>query len=728
MSEYSSLKATINANVKTNDNHEITGSIMNSVLNAMVNSLGAGYQFMGVATPTNPGSAQTPDYKCFYLATTPGTYTNQGGLVVESGEVALLIWDTAWRKRSVGNFSACDYVYGADVEKNVGVVESTDGSVWSGASNNFYIRVPVAYVKTVDVQMFRTTHTYGLAFFDKNGDYIGGECNNTEDSGTRFIYNVPQGASYMLYSYLTDDAADANNAPHFSGVRLELGVDIIAEEINKMSGVSNWGRDLFDMSQHGVVNTTTGAIEGQGQTSNFYKKLDVAGCWAVDIPVFHTGSVYGVGFYDANDNYISGYANTSLPGGTRYRLNIPVGAKYFIFSYVTDATAQAQGIPEFDYIKIYSSDPDTIGGLKLEISQMSDSPKRSRPQSGAESFSVNINSRIPSLDTNLAIGDTDVPMVDYGIIQLPENYSPTGTPVPLAIVCHGAGAVLSQYKNPVVVDGKAMGDPSKYLVQKGYACMDMFGLPESLGYGSELHVGNPRTLLCYLAGYEYVIKNYNVRTDKVFVSGSSMGGLSSFQIVQSGLFPVAAQAGFCPCIDLFKQAYCDPWGSSVRPSIATYFEFEGTRPTWTYGENTPPSQAEIDYFVANYEKIVGYNPIANMLMDGDYKDTFDYIPQDLTALIDPTEKAIYDNFRATHPVPLKIWHCKDDYVVAFRYSAYIIDMLRKAGRIAFLRPFNTGGHSAWDNGDVVYDTDVSGNTITTHVSERECYLWFERFK
>ena len=102
MSEYSSLKATINANIKANNNHEITGSIMNSVLNAMVNSLGAGYQFIGVATPTNPGSAQTPDYKCFYIATTPGTYTNLGGLVMADGEVAILKYDTSWTKEVTG--------------------------------------------------------------------------------------------------------------------------------------------------------------------------------------------------------------------------------------------------------------------------------------------------------------------------------------------------------------------------------------------------------------------------------------------------------------------------------------------------------------------------------------------------------------------------------------------------------------------------------------------------
>lgn len=108
MSNYSSLKATINANVKTNGNQEITGSVLNSVLIAMVDSVGAGYQFMGVATPSSPGTAQTPDYKCFYLASTPGTYTYLGGLVVADGEVAILKYDTAWSKEVTGAASAAD--------------------------------------------------------------------------------------------------------------------------------------------------------------------------------------------------------------------------------------------------------------------------------------------------------------------------------------------------------------------------------------------------------------------------------------------------------------------------------------------------------------------------------------------------------------------------------------------------------------------------------------------
>ena len=100
MSNYTSLKASINANIKQNGNQEITGQILNSVLNAMVNTLGAGYQFAGVATPaSNPG---TPDAKVFYIANGKGTYTNFGGIDVTEDEVVILYLDSAWHKVSTG--------------------------------------------------------------------------------------------------------------------------------------------------------------------------------------------------------------------------------------------------------------------------------------------------------------------------------------------------------------------------------------------------------------------------------------------------------------------------------------------------------------------------------------------------------------------------------------------------------------------------------------------------
>ena len=100
MGQYEVLKAAIEAVIKQNGNNEITGDILQSVLLSMVNSLGAGYQFIGVATmSTIPG---TPDQNVFYIASTPGTYSNFGGLIVDDGEVAVFKWNGSWTKENTG--------------------------------------------------------------------------------------------------------------------------------------------------------------------------------------------------------------------------------------------------------------------------------------------------------------------------------------------------------------------------------------------------------------------------------------------------------------------------------------------------------------------------------------------------------------------------------------------------------------------------------------------------
>ena len=96
MANYNNLKTAIQDVIKANGNQEITGEIMQNALLSMINSLGAWYQFVSVATPeTNPG---TPDQKVFYIANGKGTYVNFGGLVVDEDEVVLLVYDDAWKK------------------------------------------------------------------------------------------------------------------------------------------------------------------------------------------------------------------------------------------------------------------------------------------------------------------------------------------------------------------------------------------------------------------------------------------------------------------------------------------------------------------------------------------------------------------------------------------------------------------------------------------------------
>lgn len=100
MSQYNTLKQAIQAVIRTNGNEEITGALLQQSLLSMVNSLGAGYQFMGVAVPTtNPG---TPDQKVFYIAYMSGSYPNFNGISIGVNEVAIFKYDSVWKKEILG--------------------------------------------------------------------------------------------------------------------------------------------------------------------------------------------------------------------------------------------------------------------------------------------------------------------------------------------------------------------------------------------------------------------------------------------------------------------------------------------------------------------------------------------------------------------------------------------------------------------------------------------------
>ena len=98
MSKWSTLKAAIASVIKTNGTQAITGSVLQNVLNNIVSSLGENYQFVGIATTlTNPG---TPDGNVFYLAG-EGIYANFSNLVIDTGQLGILIWNGSWSKQTL---------------------------------------------------------------------------------------------------------------------------------------------------------------------------------------------------------------------------------------------------------------------------------------------------------------------------------------------------------------------------------------------------------------------------------------------------------------------------------------------------------------------------------------------------------------------------------------------------------------------------------------------------
>lgn len=97
MSNYNNLKSAIQSVIRANGNNEITGNLLQSQLISMVNTLGYGFQYMGMAQPsTNPGN---PDAKVFYVAYIPGTYVNFGGITVTG--FCVLKYSSSWVKEDI---------------------------------------------------------------------------------------------------------------------------------------------------------------------------------------------------------------------------------------------------------------------------------------------------------------------------------------------------------------------------------------------------------------------------------------------------------------------------------------------------------------------------------------------------------------------------------------------------------------------------------------------------
>lgn len=104
MGNFDTTKAIIKSAIKENNNQEITGNILQNVLINMLNSIGVGYIFGGVATPTTkPESITGTNAPVYYIANEVGTYVNFDNIIVNENEFAFLINgdDKKWKKAIV---------------------------------------------------------------------------------------------------------------------------------------------------------------------------------------------------------------------------------------------------------------------------------------------------------------------------------------------------------------------------------------------------------------------------------------------------------------------------------------------------------------------------------------------------------------------------------------------------------------------------------------------------
>jgi predicted esterase len=276
-------------------------------------------------------------------------------------------------------------------------------------------------------------------------------------------------------------------------------------------------------------------------------------------------------------------------------------------------------------------------------------------------FTVKINLKFPDNSSgSLQVVDFDSTFYDQAVLMLPKTYSKSGAPTRLVYCAHGAGGGVTA--DSWYLASKSLLDDS--LLANGYAIFDVNG-------GSSVeNMGGSWVVQSAFKAYEYIREHYNVY-DKIFVGGFSMGGLSSTNFVYKHSNIVLAHGMYSPCIDLYSQAWQNPWYPTTRQATAHAFNF-----TDQSGNTWEPA------------KVIGWNPYSiNTTYNGN--DTF-----------------------KIYPVPVKIWHGTFDKVSRVQYSRNFQKYIQNANGYCELRELNSDNHGL-----------SGGSPFMNH----ELVLFFKRF-
>lgn len=354
MANYTALKQSIRQIVKSNHANEIDGPDLQGVLISMVNSLGADFQFAGIATlNTNPG---TPDQKVAYLAVQAGYYANFG-LRVASGEIAFLVYNTSWTKVScptpanstqaaimaAGKYFNFSYQFG---NATSGLLRYTDGEPFSPTGNYQYSDdyMPVFPGQTLKTNAIGTVTAAALVFYDANRVFLSAE----HSTGSLTTVTVPSGAYFVRLSsesgisntYLDNVAGDV---PDFVADLQNSVFDIWRILTEQISFDYQIGRNL----KPGLFRAGTGAIFEQHLPYQYCEDyFPVFPGQKLISSLYAVGSAIGIVWYDENKNYVGGVECFNNPN---IFVIVPDGVQYMrVCAESNLAQRYVRNIPDID--------------------------------------------------------------------------------------------------------------------------------------------------------------------------------------------------------------------------------------------------------------------------------------------------------------------------------------------------------------------------------------------
>lgn len=546
------------------------------------------------------------------------------------------------------------------------LVLNTDGTTSQSVKSNFYVdKFPISGAKLLYVTGRAAN---GVTFpdaclcciFDENDNLLRYyEPNGSKPSTTYtdLLIYIPENAAYILV-----------NSSHNHAV----GVKAIVNDCTT----------IHPLLERGAIHPTNGGLTEQ-QSAAGGASLDafmhIRTSKFIDIHYNAYGSVViessitcrcRMVYYNSEYIRIGDSEYLELTGGVPQTIVLP-NVYYIKFYFVRGSRAENIRVPMFNF---------QITGLfdanweKYNVRSADD---------GYQTVAVQIpviNGGTCNEETN-TVQDVTTFGIDFGLLALPESYTNEGNPTRLIIYCHGAGTNYS--KNITRFPDEVL--LPEYFLSEGYAILDMDG--ECYAAYDTQHTYIPESLQCYLAAYKWVVKNYNICKDGIFLAGRSMGGGMCFSILNCGQIPVIAA---CPVVPVTNTLWW--WSymvSNYRERFATRAGFVGTQPTW--GSQQPLTTAEQNYLKANFDALRRWSPLWRCIVD---------LPTDPDVLFDssmmvdrhetdvPEEVALYGSLHAKAKCPIKMFANYSDQSVPYERNAMLMHkMLLNGGQEVELRMF-----------------------------------------
>ena len=333
-----------------------------------------------------------------------------------------------------------------------------------------------------------------------------------------------------------------------------------------------------------------------------------------------------------------------------------------------------------------------------------------RPSNGNQHLTITVNAaKCGSTNTTTSnVQDNEELYSDFGLLSLPSSYSNTGKPTRLIIYCHGSATHYTQ--NTTTWPSQSISP--EYFLSCGYAVMDIDG---EIYYHNSTYKHNYsiQGVQSYIAAYDWVVNNYNICKDGVFLGGRSLGAMQVINLLYKTSIPVIAACCIAPGVTpLHAMNFCS---ALQRQYTAEKMGMTGTAPSWT--SNNPMTSSELEYFKCNWEKFYMWSPVFGIVQNLPDKETMlsagmSYATSTTTP--PEAEKNVYDALIAKLRVPLKIFVATNDTTnPPACCSDYLYRMLANGGSYVEERKLPAGGHyPEFESSQLVSYTDTFGNQLS----------------